>query len=107
MNMRAILCLAVFLVALLREGCSFNVEAQVTRGRSFVISQGPNVAAVAGALTSILHSTPAFAEDIEYAELPPPYIPVIFGIGLLVVSGVIVTSCQICSRLCSFRGSVC
>jgi hypothetical protein len=33
----------------------------------------------------LISAAPAFAEEVQYAELPPPYIPVIFGLGLLVV----------------------
>jgi hypothetical protein len=49
-----------------------NMRSPITAGGAFV----------SGLLISV---APAFAEEVQYAELPPPYIPVIFGLGLLVV----------------------
>jgi hypothetical protein len=50
-------------------------------------------AAVAGlALGSLLLPASALADEYEVADLPPPYIPVIFGLGLLVGVGLLTGS---------------
>jgi hypothetical protein len=45
--------------------------------------------AIAGLVTVVSALVPAIAmaetADLEYADLPPPYIPAVFGLGLLVV----------------------
>jgi hypothetical protein len=54
------------------RGSCCNMRSPIMAGGAFV----------SGLLIS---AAPAFAEEVQYAELPPPYIPVIFGLGLLVV----------------------
>eukprot|EP00543_Licmophora_paradoxa_P003172 CAMPEP_0202458712 /NCGR_PEP_ID=MMETSP1360-20130828/27379_1 /ASSEMBLY_ACC=CAM_ASM_000848 /TAXON_ID=515479 /ORGANISM="Licmophora paradoxa, Strain CCMP2313" /LENGTH=127 /DNA_ID=CAMNT_0049079389 /DNA_START=14 /DNA_END=397 /DNA_ORIENTATION=+ len=52
-----------------------------------------NAAALAGIATASSAVTPALAVDsYEVADLPPPYIPVIFGLGLLVGVGLLTGS---------------
>jgi hypothetical protein len=87
---RFCLVLTVLNAFLVGNGCAFNVLSWANNvGRTDHSCHNANrsiAMVVGGVLAASGFPTPAFAEEIQqYAELPPPYIPVIFGLGLLVV----------------------
>ncbi len=51
------------------------------------------VSATAGLVSGLCgYVTRGMAEDLEYAELPPPYVPALFGVVLLAGVGILTVS---------------
>jgi hypothetical protein len=66
---------------------SSSVPAVPSELKKICLPPNRGLAMAVGAVSGFLiRSTPALAEtEIEYSELPPPYIPVLFGLVLLAV----------------------
>lgn len=56
------------------------------------VSRGLKVAAVAGMGAFFQVGAALAAEELEIAELPPPYVPALFGVLLIVGVGVLTSS---------------
>lgn len=83
------------------------VQMVASEKRGFFGSRiAPRVAGLCSGLCGYV--TRGMAEDVEYAELPPPYIPAIFGVVLLAGVGVLTVSLgDVMSEGMSIRGLSC
>ena len=67
------------------------VDVVAREKRGFIGSRVASV--VAGWVSGLCgYVTRGMAEDLEYAELPPPYVPAIFGVVLLAGVGLLTAS---------------
>jgi hypothetical protein len=75
------------------ESSSANDSDESVSGRNYILaSRYFTAAGLASAIFAFVPSAMAAAEEIEMAELPPPFVPVLFSLGLLVGVGVLTGS---------------
>lgn len=79
--------LSICLLALIGSAAAFSPIAPRT---TFEALAKPAVAGVSTAFFTAIASVSA--EELEVAELPPPYVPIIFALGLLVGVGLLTGS---------------